>query len=61
MRKYRANYDTGHDYGSFEFYSCYRAGSKGNLEDAKREARKKFSKSMYNSMIVNSIDLIKEN
>ena len=44
MRKYLANYDDGHDYGSFEFYSSHRAGSKANIEDAKSSARNQFGR-----------------
>ena len=41
-RTYIAYYDDGHDYGEFEFNSSHRAGSKDNLEDAKRKARLKY-------------------
>ena len=43
-KKYLAYYDNGHDYGEFEFYSTHRAGSKGNLEDAKEEAESRYGK-----------------
>ena len=42
MRKYLADYDDGHDFGTFEFYSEHRANSKANIEDAKSEARKRY-------------------
>ena len=31
MRKYRASYDDGHDYGEFEYYSNPRKNSKKKL------------------------------
>lgn len=33
-RKYLATYDDGHDYGSFEYTSEHRSGSKANKADA---------------------------
>lgn len=41
-RKYRAFYDDGHDSSDVEFYSCHRANSKANIQDAKSEIRKRY-------------------
>lgn len=35
MKTYICIYNTGHDYGEFEFNSVHRKNSKGNLQDAK--------------------------
>lgn len=43
-RNYLATYGTGHDYGSFEYESCYRNNSKKNLEDAYRKMKHKYGK-----------------
>ena len=43
-RLYIAEWDDGHDRGDFEFYSCYRAGSRQNKEDAYKEYRKRYGK-----------------
>lgn len=43
-KRYLAHYDTGHDYGEFEFFSSHRAGSRANMEDAKKEARRRYGK-----------------
>lgn len=45
-RKYWASFDNGHDYFSLEFESEYRAGSKANKEDAMKELRRKYGKSI---------------
>ena len=47
MRKYRASYDDGHDYGEFEYYSDYRKNSKENLEDMKREYKLQYGYTRY--------------
>lgn len=47
MRKYRASYDDGHDYGEFEYYSNYRKNSKKNLEDMKREYKQQHGYARY--------------
>ena len=47
MRKYRASYDDGHDYGEFEYYSNYRKNSKKNLEDMKREYKQQHGSTRY--------------
>ena len=47
MRKYRASYDDGHDYGEFEYYSDYRKNSKKNLEDMKREYKQQHGSARY--------------
>ena len=60
LRKYMATYDTGHDYGSFEFYSNHRAGSKANLEDAISQARKTMSYSMFKKIKITETCLSKE-
>ena len=60
-RKYRAFWDDGHDYGDFEFYSYHRAGSKRNLEDAEKTARKKMGFSLYNKIEITDVQLLEEN
>lgn len=47
MRKYRASYDDGHDYGEFEYYSNYRKNSRKNLEDMKREYKQQHGYTRY--------------
>lgn len=42
MRKYRAIYDDGHDFGEFEYCSNHRQGSKQNKADAEKEFIKKY-------------------
>lgn len=44
-RRYVAIYDTGHDWGTFKFYSTHRAESKANYEDARRESYKTYGHS----------------
>lgn len=47
MRKYRASYDDGHDYGEFEYYSDYRRNSKKNNEDMIEEFKKAYGYKRY--------------
>ena len=47
MRKYRASYYDGHDYGEFEYYSNYRKNSKKNLEDMRREYKQQHGFTRY--------------
>ena len=52
MRKYLAQVDSGSDFWEFEFSSDSRAGSRKNMEDARRVMLKKFGKSKrYNDII----------
>lgn len=51
------NYDDGRDFCQIEFSSDYKAGSKANLEDARKELRKR-GKQARNYEIT-SIELIK--
>ena len=51
-REYLAIVDTGTDYPEFSFYSDSRAGSKGNLADARRAMLSKWGNSARNNKIV---------
>lgn len=42
IRKYRAIYNDGHDFGEFEYYSNHRQGSKQNRADMEKEYIKKY-------------------
>lgn len=48
-RHYLAMVDTGHDYINIEYDSCYRANSKGNLEDCKKTMKRRYNR-MYRIM-----------
>lgn len=41
MRRYEIYADNGHDGFTLEYYSSHRAGSKGNLEDSRKELERK--------------------
>lgn len=47
MRKYRASYDDGHNYGEFEYYSNYRRNSKKNNDDMIEEFKKMYGYKRY--------------
>lgn len=51
MRKYRASYDDGHDYGEFEYYSDYRKNSKRNYEDMVNEFQKRYGYRRFKEII----------
>ena len=57
-RLYRAFWDDGHDYGDFEFYSKYRAGSKANLEDAYSTYRLKHGRSRRGAIEITGVYLV---
>lgn len=42
MRRYEIYADNGHDGLTIVYYSNHRAGSKANLEDARKELNKRF-------------------
>ena len=59
-RKYQANYDDGHDYGFFYYWSSHRNKSDANLEDAKRTFINKFGYSRWRQVFINETYLCKE-
>ncbi len=49
----RVFYDSGHDFGQFEYFSKYnRINAKGIKSEIKSEMRKKYGKSSYHYKIV---------
>ena len=50
MRKYRAIYDDGHDYGEFEYYSEYRRNSKKNKEDMNKTFKNKYGYNRFKAI-----------
>ena len=57
MRRYMASCDDGHDYFTFEYESEYRNNSKGNLEDARNQYRRKHGNRQFK---ITSTRLMKE-
>lgn len=60
MRKYRATIDNGRDYFEVEFYSEYRANSRQNIDDLKKELKVRYGYKRAESlkiMQVNKIDI----
>lgn len=60
MRKYRALLDNGRDYLEIEYYSEYKANSRKNIDDLKKELKELYGYKKAESlkiMQVNKIDM----
>ena len=53
-RTYIAIYDTGHDYGEFEYTSIYRNNSHMNKREALNTMHRKYGKISYSWKIINT-------
>lgn len=58
IRKYRASYDDGHDFGEFEFYSNHRNGSKQNKANMEKEFIKKYGYKRFTQVTIECIGKI---
>lgn len=52
MRRYIADTDDGHDYDVVRYESGHRAGTRGNLEDARAAARRKYGRAAHRWAVV---------
>lgn len=61
MKKYRAIYDDGHDYGEFEYWSEYRRNSKKHKEDMIQTYKDKYGykrfKTIKNIECIGKVDV----